>query len=250
METVTAREVPFSETELVRSTAHPRLSWGAVFAGAVVALAVWAMLYALGLAVGLLVLNPDTPSTLRASSIFTGIWGMIAPLLSLFVGGLVASRCAGVVRRLDGAIHGLVMWGLATVAGAWLVGSVMATLVGGAASMGKTSLEGESARGETTTHQMVAAPMMKAREAAESLGKSVAGAPPTPAQRETLRAAEGSWKAFGGMFGALFLGMVSAVAGAVVGLTRRRGEGKVVTTTTTTPSRAAPPVATEREVYP
>jgi hypothetical protein len=123
----------------------------------------------------------------------------------------------------------------------------MATLVGGAASMGKTALEAEAVRGRTTTEQMVTAPMTKARQAAENLGKSVAGAPPTPEQRQTLAAAEGSWKAFGGMFGALFLGMVSAVAGGVVGLSRRRGEGRVVTTTT---PRRATPVATEREVYP
>src|SRR5688572_3021289 len=82
METVTTKGVPLTGTELDESAAHPRVSWGAIFAGTVVALGVWAMLYSLGLAVGLATLDPNDPSTLKSSGIFTGIWGMIAPLLA------------------------------------------------------------------------------------------------------------------------------------------------------------------------
>jgi len=249
METVTTREVPVTGTEVVESTAHPRVSWGAVFAGTVVALGVWAMLYALGLAVGLAALDPSDPGTLKSSGIFTGIWGIIAPLVALFVGGVVAARCAGVTRRLDGAIHGLVMWGLSTVVGAWMIGTFMVSLLSGAAAMGRTALESGARQGR----EAVQAPMAKAREALDELrGGSAApgrrGA--TRGQQQALAAAEESGKAFGGVFGALLLGMITAVVGGVVGVrTRRRGRKEVVTTTPVTPP-PAPPLTTQREAYP
>ncbi len=249
METVTTREVPFGGTEVVETTARARVSWGSVFAGGVVALAVWAMLYALGLAVGLSVLNPDNPNTLKGAGIFSGIWGVFAPLVALFVGGLVVGRCSGVVRKLDAAIHGLVMWGLATVTGAWLVGVFMATLVSGAASFGRTAMQSEVGMHRETAAEQRAArtpPMAKGEGMFEELRREFTGA--TPTRRETLEKASDSAKAFGGMFGALFLGMVSAVAGSTVGLHRRRRTGRMVkpTTATTEP----PPLTTQREAYP
>jgi hypothetical protein len=247
METVTTREVPFGGTEVVEPTARSRVSWGSIFAGGVVALAVWAMLYALGLAVGLSVLNPDNPSTLKGAGIFSGIWGLVTPLIALFVGGLVVGRLSGVVRKLDAAIHGLVMWGLATVTGAWLVGVFMATLVSGAASFGRTALQAEvGMHRETAAERASRAPMGKEQGTFEELRREFTGAAPT--RRETLEKAEDSAKAFGGMFGALFLGMVSAVAGSTVALTRRRRTGRMVTTTTTPTTE--PPLSTHREAYP
>jgi hypothetical protein len=70
------------------------LRWGAIFAGAVAALASWALLVSLGLAIGLSTAKGGAES-LRASGIFTGIWGAISPLIALFVGGLVAGRASG-----------------------------------------------------------------------------------------------------------------------------------------------------------
>ena len=69
---------------------RPRVSWGAIFAGAVTALALWLLLYSFGLAVGLTVIDPSDTGSLKSSGIFTGIWGLVAPLVALFVGGLVA----------------------------------------------------------------------------------------------------------------------------------------------------------------
>ena len=76
-----------------------RISWGAIIGGAVTALGVGALLYALGFALGLSAINPDNPSSFRASSIFTGIWSLVTSFLALFAGGMVASRGAGVYTR-------------------------------------------------------------------------------------------------------------------------------------------------------
>jgi hypothetical protein len=251
MASVTTREVPPYGTERTEfSPAFPRISWGAVFAGAVVALGIWAMLYALGLAVGMAVLDPDDPGTVKSSGIFTGIWGLITPLAALFVGGVVAARCSGVIRRLDGAIHGLVVWGLATVAGAWLVANLLSTLVTGAASVGRTALEtgDDVARTDRTAQETVKGSMARAEQASEELRRGMTGTSP-PARRDAIEAAEESGKAFGGMFGALFLGLIASIAGGFVGFkttTGRREAGRMATA----PTETAPPLATQREAYP
>ena len=119
---------------------RPRLSWGAIFGGAVTALGLWVLLYAFGLAVGLTSLDPANPHSVRGASIFTGVWGLLAPLIALFVGGWVAGRGSSIVTRGHGATHGLVMWGLTTLLGASMVAVVMSALVGGAVSVGKAAV--------------------------------------------------------------------------------------------------------------
>jgi hypothetical protein len=119
---------------------RPRLSWGAIFGGAVTALGLWVLLYAFGLAIGLTSLDPANPHSLRGSSIFTGVWALIAPLIALFVGGWVAGRGSSIVTRGHGATHGLVMWGLTTLLGASMVAVVLSAVVGGAVSVGKVAV--------------------------------------------------------------------------------------------------------------
>jgi hypothetical protein len=121
---------------------RPRISWGAVFGGAFAALGLWLLLYAFGLAVGLSTVDPSHPGSIRGSGIFTGIWGGIAPLIALFVGGLVAGRLAGVFARGYGALHGLVMWGLVSVGGAYLVMVLVSSAISGAATVSKTVVQG------------------------------------------------------------------------------------------------------------
>ncbi|NTX05086.1 MULTISPECIES: hypothetical protein [Myxococcus] len=107
-----------------------KLSWGAILGGTVVALGVLILLYSLGLALGLSSVDPSNPDSARSAGIGTGIWGLIAPLIALFIGGFLAARTAGVVDKAGGAMHGAVMWGLTTIAGVVLMGMVVSTVVG------------------------------------------------------------------------------------------------------------------------
>ena len=120
--------------------AFPRISWGAIFGGAVAGLAIWMLLYSLGLALGLSTVDPENPGSVRSSGLFTGIWGAITPLIALFVGGWVASQSAGVLDRKSGAIHGLVMWGVTLLLGATLTFTALGSIVGGLASAGKSAV--------------------------------------------------------------------------------------------------------------
>ena len=115
------------------------LRWGAIFGGAVASLGLAVMLNALGLALGLSWLDPQDPTTIRPSSVFSAIWLVVVSLVALFVGGYVAARGAGSVSRGLGALHGLVMWGLSVVAGAWLLGNVATALVQGGAAVGRAA---------------------------------------------------------------------------------------------------------------
>lgn len=272
-----------------------RISWGAIIGGAVTALGVGALLYALGFALGLSAINPDNPSSFKASSIFTGIWSLVTSFLALFAGGMVASRGAGVYTRASGAIHGLVMWGLTTIAGALLVFNVLTLAIGGAAALGKTAIESGAGAVSSTAGQApglakalgidfddllapvnrrlraenkptVTAPQLEAAtkdvvgdalqqgrldrdmlsasiaqntrlsradaddiatRMEEAFNRTVERARVTvrgtasSLQTGALRAAEETGKALWGVFGALLIGLVSAVLGALAG-TRRR----------------------------
>lgn len=109
-----------------------RVSWGAILAGAVVALVVQLALGTLGLAVLFGAINPATEAQpFEGMGIGTGIWLALTALLGLFFGGWTAGRLAGQPRRFDGAMHGIVAWGIVTLFSTWLATNFLTTVVGG-----------------------------------------------------------------------------------------------------------------------
>ncbi|MBX3191854.1 MAG: hypothetical protein KF819_32990 [Labilithrix sp.] len=135
-----AHVIPIDEEAAIEPaplvSAPLKLSWGAIFGAMFVALGLWLMLLTLGLAVGLTVVNPDSPSAVRIGASITGLWSVIALLASLFVGGMIASRAAGWVDRTTGAIHGAVLWGFTTLAGATVLSLAMTAGAGTALRLG------------------------------------------------------------------------------------------------------------------
>ncbi|MCY1031709.1 hypothetical protein OV207_09615 [Corallococcus sp. BB11-1] len=129
-----------------------KLSWGAIFGGTSVALGVWILLYTLGLALGLSSVDPGNTGSARSAGIFTGIWSVIAPLVALFVGGVVAARTAGIVDKAGGALHGAVLWGLTTIAGVIVLGMVLSSVLGAVFNVGKAAVDagGSAAMGAVT----------------------------------------------------------------------------------------------------
>jgi hypothetical protein len=121
---------------------HWRFSWGAVFAGTIVSIGIWLLLHVLGLGIGLTAINPDELGSLRGVGMTTGIWSLIAPIIAMFLGGIAAARVAGPMPRLGAAIHGAVLWSLATLASAVLLVSVVSSLVGGIARLGGQAVGG------------------------------------------------------------------------------------------------------------
>jgi hypothetical protein len=56
-------------------------------------------------------------------------------LIALYVGGWVAGRMAGIPRKVDGSLHGILTWSLATLFGIYLLTSAVGGLLGGAAGL-------------------------------------------------------------------------------------------------------------------
>jgi hypothetical protein len=107
-----------------------QISWGAIFAGAVVAIVLQVALGLLGTGVGFAVAEPG-----EALAIGAGIWWLVSGLLALFVGGFVAGHLAGVARNADGFIHGAVMWAVATLFSLWMLTTAVGAVAGGAAGI-------------------------------------------------------------------------------------------------------------------
>lgn len=95
-----------------------QISWGAVFAGWITANAVAWVLYILGTAVGLTAIGATEAEaeTAGGAALATGAWILISWAASLFLGGLFAARLAGKSDRSVGGMHGITVWGLATIA--------------------------------------------------------------------------------------------------------------------------------------
>jgi hypothetical protein len=120
-----------------------RVSWSAVFAGTITTFGVWILLYSLGLALGLSTLGPDSSNqALKGSGIFTGIWGLVSPLVALFCGGIIAAFSASRASKGEGVVHGIVVWALTLVLGFIGLGMVISAAVSGAAVVGKAAMEG------------------------------------------------------------------------------------------------------------
>jgi hypothetical protein len=86
---------------------HSRISWGALFAGAVVALSTFLLLSALGAAIGLSV-NQDAETMGWAAT----IWAIVSTLIALFLGGWVATQCTAGENMSEGVMYGIIHWGL------------------------------------------------------------------------------------------------------------------------------------------
>lgn len=99
-----------------------RVSWGAIFAGAVVALATLLVLGALGAALGLSVTGTVEDRNLGMGA---AIWAVISLLAALFIGGCVASQCTVGETKSEALTYGVIVWGVVVAMLLWLTASGM-----------------------------------------------------------------------------------------------------------------------------
>src|ERR1700732_4375784 len=127
-----------------------RVSWGAVFAGVMIVLAIQLLLSVLGLGIGLSTVNPTEGGTPNASSLGIGAaaWWGISYLLALFAGGYIAARLAPSRLSLDGALHGVLTWAFALLVTFYLLTTAVGSVIGGAFSAvsGTLSAAGQTAK--------------------------------------------------------------------------------------------------------
>jgi hypothetical protein len=123
---------PAEENAILRGP--KRLSWGAIFAGVVIAVAIQLVLGILGTGIGLTMVDPVEGTTPGAAGfgIGAGIYWLITTIVALGSGGYAAARVGGATDRFDALVHGLVVWGVTLILTLYLLTSAVGGIIGGA----------------------------------------------------------------------------------------------------------------------
>src|SRR4051794_11079445 len=111
-----------------------RVSWGAIAAGAMVALTIYVVLTMLGVALGLEIALRGSGADLGAGA---AIYSIVVLLLAMFFGGWATSRLAVGESKTEAVLYGLILWGVLFLGMVWLLGAGLRTGFGamvGAAS--------------------------------------------------------------------------------------------------------------------
>jgi hypothetical protein len=184
-----------------------RISWGAIFAGAFITMAVYLVLTLLGGSIGL-----SLGGNVRAENLATGaaIWAVATTVAALFIGGWVTSQVAVGENHVEAVVHGIVMWGLVLAMLLWLVANSV--------QAGFGAMIGMSNFVNTTNWQAAArqagVPQAQIDQAQQAALRARGQATDEETQRAALQAtATASWWT---LFG-IMLSMVSAIVGALVG---------------------------------
>lgn len=206
--------IPAHDVLPVRS----RVSWGAILAGAVVALATYFLLTLLGGAIGLTVGDDVRSDTLGTGA---AIWAIAATVIALFVGGWVTARSVVGEDKKEAVIHGIIMWGVVFAMILWLVASGVRSGFG--AMVGVANAAGPAAA--NVNWEDAARQAGVPQERIDQMRSSVAQAPEQaeqaeqaandPQTKERVRdtAAEVTWWTLAGTL----LSIAAAALGALVG---------------------------------
>ena len=123
-----------------------RISWGAVIAGLVGALALLWLLTLLGSAIGVSVLDA-TDAAAFGEGLGWGaiIWLLLSFLIAYFIGGAMAARLSSDPTPRGGMLHGVTVWSTATILslglGAWGIGGTASVSTHAAGDVAKASAE-------------------------------------------------------------------------------------------------------------
>ena len=121
------------------------VSWGAIFAGTVVAAALSLLLVAFGIGVGFSVVSPWADSGVSSTTftIAAGVYLIVVAMIPSTIGGYLAGRLRSKwhmvhehERYFRDSAHGFVVWALATVAVAAFLSGAVAHLIAGAGIAG------------------------------------------------------------------------------------------------------------------
>jgi len=115
---------------------HPRMSWGAILAGWVVAIGVAELLYVGGLALGFSAFDAhNAAATAKGIGIGTIAWVALTWATAMLIGGMFASWFDGKNDTTMGTMHGVTVWGLSVAASGLMLASGLGHAVHGGAAM-------------------------------------------------------------------------------------------------------------------
>jgi hypothetical protein len=199
-----------------------RVSWGAIAAGAMVALTIYVVLTMFGVALGIEVAVRRTGADLGAGA---AIYAIVALLLAMFFGGWATSRLAVGESKLEAVLYGLILWGVLFTGMIWLLASGIRTGFGGLVGLASGAYTTEEGRidvdrvaGDLKRAGVDEAMVTKYRGyyervrenpgAAAEVSREMSG---EPGAREAARQA--SWWSLAGVF----ISLATAIIGSLVG---------------------------------
>lgn len=179
--------------------AFPRLHWGAVIAGVLLALAAHVVMGLIGAALGFAAGAAQS----EGAGVAAAIWGLVTPFVATLLGAWLACRMAGSEDGRSGYLHGVLVWCIGLIAGAVFLTGTMASgaMTAGTAASGNATAAQRSLRAET--------------------GRATPRGPQAQARAED--AAKGAAAGAGGAALAAIAGLLGGIVGA--GLSSRSGRG-------------------------
>jgi len=112
---------------------YRRISWAAIFAGAMVALGIQLLLSLLGMGIGMGSVDP-----LRERNPVAGlgmgalVWWTISLLIALYAGGWVAGKLSRTMNRFESIMHGILTWIVFVLFNIYLLTSAAGTIMNAA----------------------------------------------------------------------------------------------------------------------
>jgi hypothetical protein len=107
-------EEPVATTVISHRFSH--VVWGSVFAGTIMVMVTQLSLAVLGGGIGLSALNVGSgDNNLGALGAGAITWWILSGIAAFYFGGWIAGRMAGIPRAKDGALHGILTWGVTTI---------------------------------------------------------------------------------------------------------------------------------------
>ena len=195
-----------------------RVSWSAITAGAVIALAMYFLFTLLAAATGLSVSDKVSTGTLKSGA---AVFAVLITVVTLFTGGYVASRLTAGEDKVEGTMYGILVWGTTF--------AVLMLLVAGSVRGGYNALVGLATAGQSVADRTPQGDLEDAarragypqeridewKRKAQDAPAAVKEAAEQPENREAAASAatKASWYAF---FGA-WISMMAAAAGGFLG---------------------------------
>lgn len=188
-----------------------RVSWGAILAGAVMALAVGFIMSLLGGAIGLSFVADADTETLGYGA---AIWAIATTILALFVGGYITSQCVVGETKTESVVHGIIMWGVVLAMLLYLtatgIGSGFSSMLQ-VANVGANASENVS---QETMNSMARSMGFTQEDIDRARQNAQAVANDPEARREAHdTATQATWWTFAGTI----VSMAAAIVGAIIG---------------------------------
>jgi len=216
-----------------------RVSWGAIAAGVVVALALQVLLGMLALATGLSVSHTTSTESLTFGAVITAAVALFA---SLFLGGLVATRITAGETQVEAVTYGVLVWGAM-----FLLGSVLATTALGSLGYGDLYRRATAGLAGQVTPPRVSQDAMTRAGLSETDQANLLGMLDKIDQANQSDAALNARKAAWWSFALILLSLMTAIGGALLGCgpelifrRLRERDGRVALPPPTTPAAPTP----------